>query len=329
MNFVRKNIGLVIGGSIALVLIIIALVLLVRFRGEYARMQRELDSNLSQLERLQQRDPFPSEENVERVSSSLHALEHYLDDILQALATGQPMGEPMERAQFPPAIEHTARRLRALARESGIDVPPDLTFGFQRYAAGNLPMQEHVPRLVIQLRTIEALVGVLFSAQIRELAEVEREVFDVERTQVRAEAVDPRRRSFDDVVAEPTTRVEPRGVDGLYTQERYTLRFVADDAAVWDVLNRLAVHPGLVVVRSLELRNEMARDGASAARRLAERLERREVRRAEGPERTLREDDAEARPLLHEDRVVAGRERVHVRMVVDVYRFERVEEEPE
>ncbi len=332
MNFVRKNIGLVVGGSIALVLVVIASTLLVRFRGGYVRVQRELDSNLNQLERLQQRDPFPSDENVVRVSESLSTLQNYLDDTLQVLTTGQLEGLDMERAQFPPAIELTARQLRAMAREADIEVPTDLVFGFQRYAAGNLPVQEHVPRLVTQLRTIEALVGVLFRAQIRELLDVEREVFDVEQTQVRTREEGMRRGMFEEDVVEPTTRVRPRGVEGLYTQERYTLRFVADDHAVRDVLNRLAVHPGLVVVRSLELRNEMARDGAGAARRLADRLERREVRRAEptATERARREEtERDAQPLLHEDRVVAGRERVHVIMMVDVYRFEQGEEEPE
>lgn len=323
MSFLKKNIGLIVGGGIALVLVIGALALLVRFRGDYARVQRELRENLNRLEDLQQMDPFPSEENVARVEQSLQVLERYRDGLLDALASGQSPVQRMERAEFPAAIERASGRLRNLANQAGVVLPENMVFGFQQYERGNLPLQEHVPRLVTQLRTIEGLVAHLFSAEIAELIEVEREVFDLERA--RGDDFEGRRGFFDEEIEEPAARIAPHGVAGLYTRERYRLQFWASDAAVREVLNRFAASPSLVIVRSVELHNEMARDGTNPARRLADRLERREGRRRDGVERRIAERSEDAPPLLHEDRVVAGRERVRVMLVVDVYRFEHGE----
>lgn len=323
MSFLKKNMGLIVGGGIALVLLIGALALLVRFRGDYARVQRELTGNVNRLENLQQMDPFPSEENVDRVEQSLQVLQRYRDGLLDTLASGQPLAERMERAEFPAAIERASGRLRNLAEQSGVELPDNMVFGFQQYERGNLPLQEHVPRLVTQLRTIEGLVALLFSAEIAELTEVEREVFDLE--QVREDDFEGRRGFFEEEIEQPAARIAPHGMAGLYTRERYLLQFWASDTAVREVLNRFAASPSLIIVRSVELHNEMARDGTSPARRLAERLERREGRRRDGAERRITERSEDAPPLLHEDRVVAGRERVRVTLVVDVYRFEHGE----
>lgn len=321
MTVFRKYMLLVVGGSIALVLAIIVTVLLVQFSGQYGRMQSELSSNLQRLEQLHQRDPFPSPENVERVSENLEDLENYLEGMLSALSAQQPAIEDMERAAFPPEIERTVRRLRRLAAQQEVQIAETVAFGFGRYAGGNLPMQEHVRRLVNQLQTIEMLCEILFQAQINELIRVEREIFDVERTQ-REIAPDMARRrrtdTTDDVVAAPTTAVEPEGVEGLYTKERYTLTFFASDQALRMVLNQLVAHPVMMVVRNLELQNEMGVGGTSVADRLAQRLRPKETREAAvppGQEVPSRAD------LLHEDRIVAGLERVRVTMALDVYRF--------
>lgn len=310
---------LVVGGAIALVLIVGVSVLLFKFRGEYARVQSDLQTSLVSLERLHQRTPFPTAENVERVRSNLKELESYLDTTLNILSAGQVETEYMERAAFPVEIERTSRRLRAMAAERDISLAEGVAFGFERYAAGNLPMQEHVPRLVVQLRTVERLCTLLFESEISELVHVQRKVFDVERTQQDLmDQAGSRRGRTEAVVAAPATPVQPEGVEGLYTKERYTLDFFATDQALRDVLNGFVRSPMLMVVRNIELRNEMGLGGTSPAARLASRLQRPDPARPGAPG----QEQEAARPLQHDDRVVAGRERVRVTLTVDVYRFE-------
>ena len=329
MTFFRKYMGLLVGGAIALVLVIVVSVLLFKFRSEYARVQSDLQASLMTLERLHQRSPFPNVDNVARVRENLYELEEYLDMLLGTLSRQQIVSEDMERAAFPSEIERTVRRLRASASEKEIRLAEGLAFGFDRYAAGNLPSQEHVPRLVVQLRTVEALCSLLFDARISELVSVEREVFDVERTQ--EELFDPgavrRPGRAPAVVAAPATRVAPEGVEGLYTKERYTLTFFASDQAVRDAVNSMIESPMLMIIRNLEMRNEMGLGGISASARLEARLQPRDTPRPGAPGQAPRET---VQPTLRDDRLVAGRERVRVTMQVDVYRFEHDEgvEEP-
>ncbi len=332
MTFFRKYMVLVVGGAIALVLVILVSALMFKFSSEYARVQSDLQTLSATLDRLHHRDPFPAEDNVARVRENLDELEEYLGTLLGALSMRQVQGEDMERAAFPAEIERTGRRLRAAAAEHEIGLADGLAFGFERYAAGNLPMQEHVSRLVVQLRTIETLCSLLFNAGISELVGVEREVFDVERTQ--AELMDPAsmRRSgrAPAVVAAPATTIEAEGVEGLYTKERYTLTFFASDQALRDALNSMIRSPMLIIIRHLELRNEMGLGGVTASARLAARLQPRDAARPTMPRQPDAARDA-APSLLRDDRLVAGRERVRVTMIVDVYRFvydEEVEETP-
>lgn len=330
MTFFKKYMALIIGGGIALLLALIVLVLLIKFSGTYTRIQDDLASNQRELERLIRLATFPSLENVELVEENLLALEIFRDDQLARLAASQPQIVPMERVAFPPELERTWQRLRALAARENVVIPAEMRFGFERYAAGNLPMHQHVPRLLSQLYSIDRIGEILIRSGIAELTGVEREVFEEQRVQAPLEAPAPARRRG---AAEPEPvevvagSPEPQGVEGLYTRERFTFTFLASEPALIEVLNQLARDPVLKIVRNLELRNEMALGGVSAAARLSARLQPREtVARVVDP--AGRPEDP-SRPAMMEDRVVAGRERVRVRLVVDVYRFEVDQQEEE
>ncbi len=317
MTFFKKHTVLVVGGGIALVLALIVVFLLIRSSREYARIQDDLQRNLRVLEQLHRRAPFPSNENVARLEANLEQLQNYRGSLLSALSAHQAEAAEIERVAFPPHRERTMRRIRELAARNNVRIPEAAEFGFGQYAAGNLPRQEHVPRLMSQLQMVERISVLLINAGIHELTSVDREVFDVERTQ-RELADTGTRRGVTERVVEPEIRIEPDGVEGLYTRERYTLSFMASDEALREALNRMVASPVLMVVRSLELRNEMGLGGTSASARLAARLAPRESERP-GADRPRAEEIAQ--PRFHEDRVVAGRERVRVRMEVDVYHF--------
>lgn len=323
MTFFKKYMALVVGGGIALLLAIIVLVLLIIFSGGYAQIQDDLSSNQRELERLTRLDTFPSIENVSRLNENLDELEMFRDELLLSLAAAQPTIPAMERVAFPPELERTWQRLRNLADRNEVLIASEMRFGFERYAAGNLPLQAHVERLLSQLYSINSIAEILIESGIAELRGVEREVFEERRPQdTPAEAQTGRRRPR----AEPqqredavrTSAPEPHGVDDLYSRERFTFTFLATEHALFQALNRISEHPVLMVVRNLELRNEMGLGGVSAAARLNSRLQPREGTRA-GTTAPRSEDQTQ--PPMREDRVVAGRERIQTRLVIDVYRL--------
>jgi hypothetical protein len=198
--------------------------------------------------------------------------------------------------------------------------------------AGSLPTEEQVPRLVRQLRTVALLCTSLFRGGIAELTEVQREVFETRVAVVPQVSERDRRRSREPVPepADPATLLAPDGVPGLYTKERYTLAFAANDEAVRAVLNNLVLSPVMIVVRQVELTNGMAAGSSSAADMLAARLRALSPTERGGAASTGRSAGGTGALTQQEDRVVAGRERVQVRLTLDVYHFEgpMAEEEP-
>jgi hypothetical protein len=321
MSFFRKYLFLVVGGGIALALLLLLSLLLFRFQRQYESVRIALQTHEARRDDLHRRNPFPSAENVDRIRDNLEDMEVYLDGLLTVLSAQQPEPVEMERAAFPAEIEQTTYRLRELAADRHVRLREDLAFGFARYAAGHLPVRSHVGRLVVQLRTIDMLCTLLLTSEISALIQVERDAFDTEAPRQMEGLV---RRDTRPARTAPGTGVPegPAGVEGLYTRERYTLVFLASEPALRSVLNRLAASPTLIVVRRLDLVNELALEG-SAVDRLAARLQPVAERQRGGRlDRRVDSEPAAGQPLRLEDRVVAGRERIRVTMELDVYRFQ-------
>ncbi len=310
---VRKYMVLVVGGSIALVILIVMAVMLWRFSGEYVRVQSELKASTSALERLQNRDPYPADDNVERLDQNLAVMEEMLDVLLEDLASGQIDPEDMERAAFPTLVERTIRGLYEYARDADMRLPERFTFGFERYAMGALPQANHIPRLTVQVRMIERLCRLLADAGVDEIVSIDRPTFDVDAPEERD--LVPRRRGVpeaDDETPPGFTDLAPRREHDLYSKERFAVTFYSSDVGLWQTLNALASSDMFVVIKNVELANEDDLRGRSP----------RELRRRPDEDRRTDRDRERPRTLAADDRVVAGRERVRVRLELEIYRFE-------
>jgi hypothetical protein len=329
MNF-RKHMVLIVAGCVALLLVAIAVFMLVRSRGAYQQVNRQYDSTRQRLTALYRRDPYPSDENVRLMQTNSAVLEDYFAKQFAALRKDQLEPGKMEPAEFPLVLEKTIRKLHARAVESAVTLPSRFAFGFERYAAGALPNAADVPRLVLQLRSIEELSGLLLQSKIASIVSVKRTIFERgAQAEGAGDAGSGRggRRRFVETPADSSVEEQPKeDVDpsGLFSREGYELTFEGRDAAIWDVLNALARCKAFAVVSRVELVNE-----APLPKPAAEKAEA-PVPPADAPNRmdTLfgAAPEAPAKPvkseiLSHEERVVAGREFVKAVMDVDLYRF--------
>jgi hypothetical protein len=309
MNW-RKHMVLVVGGGVAFLLLVLALIMLLRARGDFARVNEELGNSLRKLESLTRRTPFPSKANIDVLEANLSAIRDAAGDLHETLVKGQVAPDLIEAAQFAPLLEQSSKRLLARAGELGIVMPERFSLGLDRYAAGELPASQAIPRLVIQLKTMEALGQILFQARVHTLVSMEREPFEMAVPQEQEEFTTARRRT---AVQEPTasqraTAIPKPAENPLYEVERITVTVLARDAAVWDVLNLLSASPLVASVVDVQLVNDQA-----------ERL---------GKAEPVPPIDADKTPAglpprypTHEERIVAGRELVRAMLVVDVYRF--------
>jgi hypothetical protein len=311
MNW-RKNIVLVVGGGVALALFIVALVVLLKLQGRYRTVHGELTSAKSRLDALHRRDPFPSQENIAIVHTNQAALSDYMEELRNSLLKEQLETEQIETAEFAPLLEKTSRRLMQRAAVGGVKLPDRFAMGFDRYAAGALPSHGAIPRLVVQLKTVDVICNLLVDARVSEIVNVERTAFEggvVEETDAEAVPVFTRRRSQQAAAerAPVDTEVPMAETNELYGVERIKVSFTARDASVWEVLNALARVRAFVTVVDVKIENTIPTTVFT------------ERKPPSAPQAGM----AVVVHPTHEERVVSGREPIRVDLVLDVYRFPR------
>lgn len=310
---------LMIGGAVLALLAGAMFYVLFSARGRYAEAISGLDNAQGRLNRLTGRATFPSEENVKAMRRQSEAYEEYLRGLFASMRAGQVPDEMVDRDRFRQLLEQTLRRLVQQARAKSIALPADFSFGFQRYAAGALPAETDLERLVSQLRSVAAICDILYEAGIGELVTVERTLFERDlqaaAVVVEEQPVDRRRgrgRGNEPVapVVDPTALY--RDPDGLFTRERYVVSYRAPDATNWKVFDRLAKGAPFVVVTKLEIVN---------AARPAVAPPRTETPAPGAPGAVPGRPGAAPEVLPRELRVVAGQELPLVRLELDLYRF--------
>ncbi|MBU0679781.1 MAG: Amuc_1100 family pilus-like protein [Verrucomicrobia bacterium] len=325
---IRKHMTLVVGGAICLLLFVVAVVFLFKFRGEYGQERSELKSALQKLDRLNRREPFPSQSNLEREADNLEVLKSYFANLRASLSSGEVTVETLEPAQFPSTLEQSIRRMVRVALDNNVKLADRFSFGFSKYAEGALPRGKDMERLVLQLKTTEQLADLLFNAKIDSLDVCEREEFEDQQEVAQPEVV-ARGRTRPGRISTPSVVAGEEEGDGLYTRERYVFDFSASEQAFWRVMNVLGssdlfVAASEVTVRTVaskEKKQESIETGGVGEVRLGTPLLGRSPTSAKG-----QSADAEYAKRSHDERVVAGREILNVRIKVDVYRFKRSDE---
>jgi hypothetical protein len=336
----RKHMFLIVSGGICLVLLIAAIVLLLKGQAGYLEFDQQLQTAQTRLDALQRRVPFPSKENVRLVKQNHEDLSRFLNSWITDLRNEQVEPEKVEAAVFKRVMEKTINDLHEEAGDTVL-LPDRFAFGFDTYFLGGaFPKDQDIARLTVQLKTIRRLFGLLKEARIAELHSVERDRFDEAQM-----LLDDERALF---MGEPDSRKAPSPTatpgQGLYEKERYRLKFVSTEEALWNFLSSLARSPLFAVVSDVTLLNETHAagfnvQGVAPGRKTATRGRGRPgmsplvYRGLEGglaAESSLGfrsgADEEEEGPQLnlpeaHDERIVAGREVVTAEVTLDVFRF--------
>lgn len=249
----KNQLVLAIGGGVSAVLVLgCAALAAVGFSGKgEARKSRE--KAFSELSRLYQAAPFPSEENVAAAGENLENALGWIEELDGALTVGTndwAKGINLRRAspgEFSSLREETIQSLydEAPVAEDGSKIVPDaFAFGFDRYSGGEPAQTPHVVRLLRQLRLTEQLVRMLYAAGPQRVEAVGRIVFETGAAAAPDDSgyVRPKKRQRDAgsrdsalvvVPAPPSDGPVPSDV------ERFGFRFVAREKAVLDFVNAI------------------------------------------------------------------------------------------
>lgn len=174
---------LIAGGSVAGVLVLGAAVWAgIGFSGA-GSAREERDKVLAQARRLASSNPYPSSENAEVAGENRKKGEEWERELALAVASDDLQGgaEDMSPGDFNRMRERMLSELSkaAPAADDGSRVVQEgFSFGFGRYSDGTPAEEADVPRLVHQLKLVDALVRQLYGAGIVRIEGVGREVFE-------------------------------------------------------------------------------------------------------------------------------------------------------
>src|SRR5579862_3096000 len=133
MQWIKRNLFLIVGGLVALALLGFAGFYL------YAKIQQdqavtgELDAATAKLEGLAKRDPYPNADNIGAAKQEANRLHGFLSEVEKHFL---PAAYPQELSSmtFRTYLDNTRAQLQTDARRAGVDIPTNywFTFGAQK-----------------------------------------------------------------------------------------------------------------------------------------------------------------------------------------------------
>jgi len=261
----KKKTLLLIAGAAVLVLIAVPAFLLYQGISRFSHTEQKLRRSVNSLKQYYRQDPFPSPQNLKKVKENTRTLEEWFDSLTIRLSRGQQEIADKSPTAFMGLLSDTENRLIGFAEKTGVDIPENFAFGFNRYDGGVPPSPNDVPKLTLQLAVVETVCRVLFAARADGIVSIRREEFEGGKAAGEASSgTRPggrpsarRRPGARRPTSEPPRKPGPDGTAAdLYEVLHFTVRIKAKEAAVVKILNLLARLKMFIVVTQLELAAE-------------------------------------------------------------------------
>jgi hypothetical protein len=255
MNWQRDK-AIIISGGVCLVLAGVAIFLIIKFGGAYKQAVSDLESADDQIAKLSRSKVYPNAANLKILNVNNDGLSTFKEGELARLRDRQFKSLPMTPTDF---IDDVKGRFAALRQKSvavlgaaaerdkvgdealevNSAIKDDFFGSFERYGSeGFPPDEEHLPRLTIQLQTIDELCKTMVILEVAEVLSVAREMFDGQSAGSSRSAGD-----------------EPE-VPALQEAEYYSLAFLAPERVTWRVLQELSNADSLYAITELRFKNE-------------------------------------------------------------------------
>ena len=320
MNLKKKI--LMVSGILVLVVVVgVPTMLLFNGISRFSTAGDDLAMSVKALRGFYEKNPFPSRDNIKLERKNVEALEQWFEQLLIALSQGQ-----IDEVQSTPSrfMTQYSQLRNDLVKRAGSALPEDFVFALGHYSEGALPAPADVPRLTQQLLIIAEIAETLIASNVKLILSVEREEFESGTAKSVERQESGRRRPGE----RPRPGPAPGGTPGprgtpsasrdqrLFSKQHFSVEFKAKEAAVREVLNRLAAHEMFIVVTALEI-SKTAPDLKISGEPSGDE-------KADGTVAPVVTTDEEGRPLPRQQRLVSGpvlEMPLLVRVDFDVYTF--------
>ncbi|MGE3313071.1 MAG: hypothetical protein AB7O66_24140 [Limisphaerales bacterium] len=173
MPWIKKNLTLVLGGLVGLVLLGGSAFFLYDQSNRETTVNAALEEKREEWNRLNALNPYPEEKNIKAVRAEAErvgALTKALRESIHA-PNVQPVSDTFSLKLL---IETTISQLQHEAEESGVHLPDRYAFTFQKLREMPYFEPNGIPKLAEQVAQISALSRVLFAAKVHSLDQLRR-----------------------------------------------------------------------------------------------------------------------------------------------------------
>jgi hypothetical protein len=344
MNF-RKNSTLIVGGGVALLLLIAALVFLFMSRGSYLENRDAYESTRRKLDQLNNRNPFPSTENVDLLKENLALLTNNYAGLRGKIEAAQIPVEAIEPARFAPMLEAAISDVLERAAAAEVTMPSVAGLGFKDYAEGKLPPNDPkvLARLVVQVRTLQDVIGAALDAGVSSVDLLQRDDFELRaapepepesrstrRSRGRRDA-DPVRPKVDAHSYVPGVPMPP--VNAEFQVERFVVGITGREFSLWTMVNHLMRSDIMYSIADITLENSAREDlgrpvdmnarltAIQNAARTAAQMRQTPMGGMGAPGGGAAQAELTWSDISKEQRYAGGRDLIKATLVVDMFRF--------
>jgi hypothetical protein len=252
MAWVKRNLGLVIGGVIALALLGVAGFYLWTSYQKDSEVTAQLDDTTQRFKTLLNRPLHPGDErgkvnNIELVKEENKRLEQFLSGVRTKFGKRE-IPTNISNRDFRALLDNTVHDLQKSADSLGITVPGKKDYWFTFAPEKSAVEFKNVEMLTHQLMDVKDLCEILFSAKIHDLAGIRR---------VPASSDDNNATDFLSTEKKPTT-------NEFAIVTPYELRFQGFSSELARVLDRLVTAKRCFVVRTIGVDKAPTEDASAA-----------------------------------------------------------------
>ena len=177
MQWIKRNLFLVIGGVVALALLGLAgFYLYTKIQQDHA-VTEELDAATKKLEELAKRAPYPNADNIKSAKEEVARMQSFLAEVEKHFAPA-PYPQQLNDMEFRTYLEATRSELLSKAQATGVEVPTNYWFTFAAQKGAMTFSAASLEPLASQVSDIKTLCDVLFDAKVNSLLWLKRAPID-------------------------------------------------------------------------------------------------------------------------------------------------------
>lgn len=168
MQWIKRNLFLVLGGVAALALLAFAGLYLSAKIQQARGVTEELNTATGRLEGLARRDPYPNPENITAAKEEGARVQGFLAEVEKHFLPA-PFPQELNNMEFRTYLDNTRAQLIAEAQRAGVEVPTNYWFTFAAQSGLMNFSADTLRPLATQLSDVRTICDVLFDAKVNSL----------------------------------------------------------------------------------------------------------------------------------------------------------------